>query len=349
MRLFTSAAARLFRLGTDARRWGYARGLFRTRSLSHPVISVGNLSVGGTGKSPMVAYLAGLTRELGFEPAILTRGYRGKAESGNLLVSDGSQVLADSIEAGDEAYMLASTLPTTPVGVGANRWETGRLVEERLPHPRRLFLLDDGFQHLRLARDLDLVAIDATLPPTSDELLPLGRLREPLESLRRADAALLTRCHLATKQLPLLEAEIQSVIPGLPLFRFRTVLVEGVWVPEEKAVSLEETARRKAVALAAIGNPSQFLGDLGRSGLRVINEFLFRDHHPFTQAEIDQILDRSRRLNADLLVTTEKDSVRLRNLDLRGFPTLVIRIRFEPEDGDAFKTWLATRLPLRET
>ncbi len=341
---WTALAEPLFRAGVRVRRELYRGRLLRMRRLSHPVVSIGNISVGGTGKSPLVHYFAELLREEGLAPAVLSRGYRGTWERDNRLVSDHERLLATASEAGDEAFMLARSLPGTLVAVGRNRWKSGRLIEQRHPHPARVFLLDDGFQHLALARDLDLVAIDATRPRLEEALLPAGLLREPPQALARADAILLTRCHLAEARLAELEEEIRSLAPAVLRFRFRTVPVALRPLAGGETEALTARAGSRGVALAALGNPQQFLLDVARAGVKVVNEFLFRDHHPFSQRELDTVIERARRLSGEFVITTEKDAVRLEHLDFRGFPFLALDIRYQTSEPETLHTWLLDRL-----
>lgn len=335
----------LFRTGVWVRDRAYRLGLLTARRLDAPVVSIGNLTVGGTGKSPLTVVFCRLLRDLGRAPAILSRGYRGSAESSNLLVSDGRSILCGPEISGDEPWMLAHLLPGIPVAVGANRLRSGRLVLSRLPDPHRVFVLDDGFQHRQLTRNLDLVAIDATVPLPGLRMLPAGTLREPVSALRRADAVLLTRCHQSPTNAVEHEEWIRKESPCLPVFRFRTLqrgyrdATTGEEIPTKELVSVQ------AVAVAAIGNPKQLLFDLGRTGLRVVNEFLFPDHHAFTQDEVAQIVGRARKLGAETLVTTEKDAVRLRGLDLDGFPCRVLQMDFVTEQETELRSWLENRLP----
>lgn len=346
--LVTSAAEQLFRLGVGCRNQLYRHRLLRVHRLEQPVISVGNLSVGGTGKSPLVAYLCRLLLEMGYAPAVLSRGYRGLAERSNRIVSDGRSILCDVRTSGDEAFMLAQELPDVPLAVGADRVASARMIARQLPHLRRVFVLDDGFQHRRLARTVDLVAVDATIPLAALRLIPAGPLREPAGSLRRADAVLLTRCHQATTRVVEQMTYLQRCAPSLPVFTFKTVFEGYRGLGETTTVPMAGFVGRKAVALAALGNPGQFLHDLGRSGLRVINEFLFPDHHAYTRGEVRLVVQRARRLGAEMLITTAKDAVRLDESDLDGFPCHVLEIRFESEDPTAFRSWLEHRLPAAE-
>ncbi|HRR27168.1 MAG TPA: tetraacyldisaccharide 4'-kinase [Acidobacteriota bacterium] len=335
--------ARIYGAGVTARAAAYRMGFLRSRKLPVPVVSVGNLTVGGSGKTPLVERLCRDLLEMGYRPAVLSRGYRGEAERSNLLVSDGRQISAGAETAGDEPYLLACLLPDVPIAVGRKRFRSAALILERLPEPRRIFVLDDGFQHLALARDLDLVAIDAN---TSSEcrLLPAGRLREHPTALRRADGVCLTRCHLRRARPEVLENQIHTIDPRLPCFRFVTRYVG--WVDERGSIlPLDARARIRAVALAGVAQPQQFLDDLAQLGIRIISEFLLPDHHRFTSQELDRIISHAHRLGAEAIVTTEKDRVRLERFFPLPVPLLALRIRFEPASPDVWRRWLSDHLP----
>jgi len=175
----------------------YTSGLKKSRCLKSPVISIGNITLGGTGKTPFTIYLAKKLKNEGFSPAVLSRGYRGSAEKMNLLVSNGRELLCSAEESGDEPRLMAEKLPGIMVAVGSNRFKSARLCHQEKSPETNIFILDDGFQHIQLQRDLDIVLIDATNPFGGEMLVPSGILREPLSSLARADAFVITRCHLS--------------------------------------------------------------------------------------------------------------------------------------------------------
>jgi tetraacyldisaccharide 4'-kinase len=329
---------------TRVRAFLYLRGFLKRRTLGHPVVSVGNLTVGGSGKTPMVVYLADLLGREGFAPAVLSRGYKGKAESTNLLVSDGKRVFAGVEDAGDEPIMMARRLPGVPVAVGADRWASGRLIENRLPHDRRVFLLDDGFQHLRLARNVDLLLMDATQPILDGKPMPAGWMREPHSAAARAHAFLVTRSHQARLRLKWIDGELHKIVPHLPIFHFEHAIEGFFELASGRSVPEEELAGKQVVALAALGNPGQFVNDLGRAGVRVVNEFLFRDHHPYIQPEVDRVLEVAEKLSTDTIVTTEKDLPRLEGLDLTRGRFLFARLRLECRGEEEFPRWLLSRL-----
>jgi len=292
----------------------------------------------------LAAYVIRELQQLGYQPALISRGYGRSSKDRTVLVSDGQSIDVDVQTAGDEPLMLARQSPGAVVVVGPRRWKAGRWVETHLPSASRVFVLDDGFQHLSLARDVDIVTVDATVRRLVTRLLPAGPGREPAGSLQRADAVCLTRCHLAPDSAAEREREIQALAPGMPVFRFSSLpwglrdLRSGTLGP------LDAVVGRKVVALAALGNPGQFLQDLARSGCKVINEFIFPDHHPFTQAELDLIRRRAQTLGVDTVITTEKDAVRIEGLDPGGLEILAFCIRFETPGRAEFREWLGTRI-----
>jgi tetraacyldisaccharide 4'-kinase len=278
------------------------------------VISVGNLSLGGRGKTPVVARVCELLREERLAVSVLSRGYKGSFRGDCLFVSDGERIAASAAQAGDEPVMLARQLPGVVVAVGRDRGLVGRAVELRFGD--RVHVLDDGFQHLSLHRDLDLVCVDAR--DLADVPLPGGRLREPLSSLERAHLVLLSGAERGrSEQVAALEASlgVRRVI------RFgRRVLgcVSRDGVPH--------ASPRRPFLLAAIAAPDRFLADARAESGEVAGTAFFRDHHAFTSAELEALARRAKEAGADALLTTAKDEVRLpEGLDL-GLPLLVLRI-----------------------
>jgi len=335
----------LYGSAARARLYLYRQGVFRTKRLLRPVISVGNLTTGGTGKTPVVRFLAELLIDAGYHPSILSRGYRGKAESTGLLVSDGEQIHCGPEIAGDEPFLLAEQIPGALVVVGKNRWNSGNEVETRFESV--VHLLDDGFQHLRLHRDLDLLLIDATSPLERMELLPSGNLREPVDSIRRAHAVLLTRSHLVKNdELRAFEAAIKRWNPSIPVFLFHHQASEPIELINGTRKTLIELQDQPVAALAAIGNPGQFLTDLERLNLQVKEKLIFRDHHRFSQHDLDQILAICERGNLKSVITTEKDAVRLRQLPLPENRFYALPIVACSRDEAAFKSWFLERVSL---
>ncbi len=278
----------------------YQRGTFHTTKLHRPVISVGNITAGGTGKTPLVEWVARNVAGAGKNVCILTRGYGRENPQRQVVVSDGTTILATPAEAGDEPFLLATKLlGSAAVVCNADRISAGRFAIETLGAD--CFVLDDGFQHLRLARDLNIVTIDATNPWGGGQLLPYGRLREPVSNLTRADCVVLTRCDQA-ENLETLQAEIRALTRGVPLLHSSMKPVR----------SLLPTG--PVAAFCAVGNPTSFFRQLKESDYEVVFEKSFTDHHAYTQNDVDELIRAATRAGATSLITTAKDAVKLRSL-----------------------------------
>jgi tetraacyldisaccharide 4'-kinase len=287
-----------------------------------PVLSVGNLAAGGTGKTPMVAWLVRCLAAEGRKPAVVTRGYGGRAGKGPLLVSSGDGPLAGPEVSGDEPVLLARALPGVSVLAGSDRLAGASAAAAE---GADVVVLDDGFQHRRLARDLDLVLLDGTEPFGNGRLLPAGPLREPKEALARASAVIVTRCRPAA-DLSAIAAEVARHAPGVPVFR------AGHRRLGFAAASGAPAARpARAVAFCGIGNPVPFLRDLEEEGVDVIAARVFADHHPYQRREIRGLEKLAARHGA-ALVTTEKDLVRVPTAT--GGPVLALRIETVVHDAE---------------
>jgi len=291
----------------------YRRGLAPRSRLAGPVISVGNLGVGGSGKTPVVARLAEILRDAGLKVAVLSRGYGGTFRREALVVSDGASVLAGADEAGDEPVMLARDLPGVVVAVGPRRDAVGRAVEARFG--RLVHVLDDGFQHLRLERDLDLLCLDVR--DLGDRPMPAGRLREWPSAIDRADAFLLTRLEAASEEeIAALEARLG------PERTFRVARRPTGWRTPGGAPA---PAPARAYLLAAIARPERLERDVAGGGVAVVGRAFFRDHHRYRAEELAAAAREARAAGADAIVTTAKDAVRLPAGDLC-LPVLVLGI-----------------------
>ena len=275
------------------------------RRLDVPVISVGNLSMGGTGKTPWVLHLAGLLRAAGHTPAILTRGYGRHALAGDLVVAPGAQVSVE--ESGDEPQIFIRS-GLAAVGIGADRARTAALLLERFPAD--VFLLDDGFQHVRLARDLDIVLVDALDPFGGGFVFPLGRLREPVGSLSRAGAIVITRSQFSDL-VPAIENAVRRANPNVPIFR--AGIEPEAWVDAATGAShpLARPPFASASAFCGLGNPQSFRRTLERLGVEPAAWFEFDDHHRYRPRELRSMAHQAVAANSTALVTTEKDAVNL--------------------------------------
>jgi tetraacyldisaccharide 4'-kinase len=288
------------------RAWLYSAGVFESFAIPCRVIAVGNITVGGTGKTPTVCLLARSLHELGFKVAVVTRGYRGTHTRTPLIVSDGTKVCSSCAEAGDEAVMLAAKLPGIPVIACRDRVAAGIYACDMFGSES--VLLDDGFQHLRLRRDLDIVLVNAADPFGNGSLLPRGILREPLTALKRAGIIVLTKADSPARADDL-AARLRDIHPDAGFFsavyrraRFRTF-------PEETVVPADELSGKKAAALCSIGDPASFTAMLAQAGMKVSARMMYPDHHAYTADDYTAIRDMASRV--DVIITTEKDIAKL--------------------------------------
>jgi tetraacyldisaccharide 4'-kinase len=341
-------------VATWRRRW-YAQSPERQYRLTQPVISVGNLRVGGSGKTPATAHIARVLLDRGERPVILSRGYaRQQANAGVTVVSDRSRVLTDVAHAGDEPFLLARMLPGVPVLVCANRYHAGLEAEARFS--ASVHVLDDGFQHVKLARDIDLLLVDAD--DLADRVLPAGRLREPLANASIADAVITPGVDRDTARsiavnLGVADAFVMTRTLG------SAVLLSGTGaLPHATSVSTVAGLATNApvfgiaglatdtpvFAIAGIARPERFFDDLRAAGLRVCGTQAFPDHHQFSRQDIVGIVDAARAHGAAAVVTTEKDAVRLGSLDTSALPFAAVPLAARIEPAEEFGTWVTERL-----
>ncbi len=307
----------------------------RAARLPRPVVSVGNLGWGGAGKTPFVAALAEHWRAAGRRVAILSRGY-GRSSRGALVVSRGGGPEVGVESAGDEPYLLARALPGVAVLVGERRSEAGQLALAELASPPDLFLLDDGFSHRALKRDIDLLLFAAADPWSGGRLLPAGRLREPITAARRADAVILTGADPAR---PGTGVELASQLasfgfsgPGFASF----TRVGGA----RRADGAPLAEGTRVLAVAAIAHPESFFASARAAGLVLADRMALRDHAAYSERERREIERRARKVGAEVVLTTEKDRAKLEGR--LASPLAVLPIQAEPDS--AFWAWLDGRL-----
>lgn len=309
----------------------YQRRLFHVHRVGAPVICVGNITTGGTGKTPIVEWIAREFARRQRRVCILTRGYGRQHPGSRVLVSNGSEIFVDARAAGDEPLLLAEKLKgeaaviCDPDRVAAARWAIDNLGAD-------LFILDDGFQHLRLARDLNMVAIDATNPWGNRRLLPLGHLRESPDQLARADCVVITRAD-DVAQAEELKSEIHQLSKGRPVFlsRMRIDGLRELKARTESEVSFDALKSRPVAAFCGIGNPESFFAQLRRNGFQLCHTHAFPDHHNYTQQEINSLISQSTTRGAHALLTTAKDEVKLRSLGCE-LPCYVVDVGIEIAD-----------------
>ncbi|MSO18976.1 MAG: tetraacyldisaccharide 4'-kinase [Acidobacteria bacterium] len=311
--VFWRMVSALWFLAASVRAWAYRSGLRRQQRLRAPVISVGNITFGGTGKTPFTIWLAEKLHERGYRVAILTRGYRRQSK-GVRTYPPGSQRASSvtspsSSHDGDEVQLYLRHLPHAAVGIAVQRYAAGSLLEKQSRVD--VHLLDDGFQHLPLARVCDLVLIDATNPWGARDGLPRA-LREPVSALRRAHILLLTRCEqVGDTTLDSLEFQLRALRGDAAIFRSETRLAGFRNSLETPLTPVDSFAGRQAVAVCGVGNPESFFALLRAAGITLAATRVFPDHHHYNDQDVDQINDLLRSHSADYLITTEKDVVNL--------------------------------------
>ncbi|MFQ3639932.1 MAG: tetraacyldisaccharide 4'-kinase [Chloracidobacterium sp.] len=327
--------AKLYEFGVRLRMALYETAYLKPKALTKPVIAVGNITAGGTGKTPLVEYIARYLTDEGHETAVLTRGY-GRAATARVVLNDG-QPPPTWMTAGDEPLMLARRLPDVKIIVGADRHANGRFAETT--YGCDVFVLDDGFQHLQLQRDLNILVLDATDPFGNGELLPFGRLREPLYALKRADAIVVTRTDRAFDQSHLLGvlAACESTAPVF--FAYHDIV--GVHELATRRPQAQRTLVSAPIGLfSALGNPAVFEDDLANLGAKVVFTRRFPDHHRYTAADIAAIVAEAKAAGAQRLVTTEKDAVKVEGFDFGNLPVSVVEIKTMVEDEVGLKSLL---------
>ena len=312
----------------------YTRGIFQTRRLPCTVISVGNIVVGGTGKTPAVIAIAKQLQADGVRVAILLRGYKRQSREKITIVTDGEQRFCTAAESGDEADMMARLLPRIPIIVGRHRYAAGQLAINRFKS--EVLLLDDGFQHRQLHRDEDIVTVDATRPFGTGQLLPAGTLREPITALRRADIILLTRTDsIGRRDIPVpktepiqtgrallqeeglpadIREELGKLVPNTPV-------LESVHRPthlyllsdagDSERLPLKWLSGKRLLAVCGIGNPNAFVTTLNHYTPETVKLLAFPDHHVYTEADCQRIQRKMTQTGAACIVTTQKDEQKL--------------------------------------
>ncbi len=355
--LVTMPLSLVYGLGRSLARGLRVWGPLPRRKLPVPVVCVGNLTVGGTGKTPFTQELALQLRASGWRPAIISRGYRAGARLDRpLVVSNGELVLAAADQAGDEPCWLAGHCPGVPIIVHPNRWLAGKEAIEQFGCD--LIVLDDGFQHDPLRRELDLVLWDLRDTPERMWLLPTGRLREPLSALRRAGAIVLTHGEYLTprrreRQSARVIHQLKRHAPGVPLLEAQT-LIEGWERVAGRARSAAASsgsggpwpwAGRRVLAVSGLARPEGFESMIQASGAILLRHFDYPDHHDYQVEEVDRWRTAMVQYGAEMILTTTKDAVKLAGLPMFGLTVLAVRIRMGIKDRERWAALLEEKLP----
>lgn len=342
-------ASHLYGFACRLRAGSYRVGIFPSSRLPCRVISIGNLTVGGTGKTPMVIHLADYLSRSGRKVGVVSRGYGGKTNASELLVSDGERLLVTPKQVGEEPYLIAQRLSSVPVIVGKRRAGAGRILCERFGVDT--LLLDDGFQHLSLYRDVNLLLIDITDPFGNGFLLPRGILREPFSALGRADAILLTRIEQnGYAESDRIKALLEEISRRYTLPILRSSFSPSLLVPltESPAQGIEWIRQKRWYLFSGIGNPQAFRRSVELLGGKIVGEKIYSDHCDYSHRMVKSLFQDITRTSPDGVITTEKDGVKVRPHLPTGLPVFALRIEVgEIEEKAVFdKLVLGTERPL---
>lgn len=318
----------------------YRRGILVTHRLPVPVISIGNLTLGGTGKTPCVIEVVRLLLTMGRRPAVISRGYHGRARQVVNVVSDGREILLDACLAGDEPYLLAQILPGVPVLTGVKRAEVARYAYERFNVD--VIVLDDGFQHLALDRGLDLVLFKAPEFLGKARVFPGGRLREPVTALSRAHAFIFTGMdERYQEKAAYFSRFFLANFRDRPVFQTAYKADGLIRLADGAILNLEKDRAMKFCAFCGLADPDSFRSTLARENLQVVDCKPFSDHYSYTTQDMADLVAWAGRSGAEALITTEKDLVKLKGF-VPGLPVFALRVRFDL--GDDFRRFVEERL-----
>jgi tetraacyldisaccharide 4'-kinase len=347
LNLLLTILSKAYGAGIRLRRDGYALGIWKSKKLPCTVISIGNLTTGGTGKTPMAIYVAERVRRLGYRVAVISRGYKGAAEKSGGIVSDGNAVLMDPHTAGDEPFLLAASLKGIPVLVGHDRYQSGMHAIKRFQ--TEVVILDDAFQHLALFRDLNLLLLDCTRPFGNGHLLPRGTLREPASALDFSDALIMTRSPepFHSPAEPWANARPVFYATHEPFFsRFFSAGEKLTFQPDEPFCGDMQFNGKRYYAFSGIARNDDFLKTLQKMGADVRGFQEFSDHHFYSYDDIRVILNAAVNAGATALVTTEKDLARLHGRFQFAMECVVVGIRMSLDNTLAFDRFIQNRISL---
>ncbi|MBW1650403.1 MAG: tetraacyldisaccharide 4'-kinase [Deltaproteobacteria bacterium] len=336
LKFFLSVLSVFYKFTVAVNNFLYKKKIRKIKKLPCFVISAGNITAGGTGKTPLVIYLAKLTQKLGYKPAIITRGYKGGYEKKGGVVSDGKKICANAEDAGDEPFMIAKGLKNIPVMAGKSRYKSGITAINKFGAD--IIILDDGFQHQKLFRNLNLLLLDYKKPFGNKRLLPRGILREPIFSVKRADAVILTRAES-------FNLENIKKITCAPVFK--SVHIPFI-IKNNKKISEDENflKKKKAVIFSGIAQNKEFYRTVKNLDCFIKSFIRFEDHHKYIKKDFEKINNAAKNLDADIIITTEKDYVKI-PADIKFFCELIIigiNIRFADDSPQNFDKLIEEKL-----
>lgn len=327
----------------------FSSSILRERRLPAAVISVGNITLGGSGKTPLVICIAQILVKLGHTPAILTRGY-GRIHSREArIIAPGEAVPDAAATLGDEPALVRRHIPSAWLGISKNRLETGKVIAGR--DPKVVFVLDDGFQHRKLHRDLDIVIIDESQPLKSNRVFPRGTLREPVSGLHRSDGIVRLGL-LGEQETDPAGSECRNLKPGTPIFRCRqrieTLVPFSSWQRfcPGSGIAVEKVPfQESAYLVSALGNPERFQNDIRRMGINGHGATFFPDHHRLSRKDWQHCVEKAHQKGAGVIITTEKDAVKIS--EPPEFPLLVAVQTTQMADAGAFESFLKSGIKER--
>ena len=324
----------------------YDKRILAVIKLPCPVISVGNITVGGTGKTPCVIMLAQMLQSQGFRPAILSRGYGGKNTKQVSIISNGKSVLLDSKTSGDEPFLMAKSLNNIPIIVGPKRIKTGRVAISQFG--ANVLICDDAMQHRQIFRDIDLVLLDSQNPFGNGHVLPRGKLREPIAGLKRASAFLLTRTD-ETNEAGNINSKLAQ-LGNIPIFTSIHKLQNVIKGDYSDIWPISKLSGKKVCAFCGIAKPDSFQKSLLAAGANILSWDTFPDHHSYSRDELDTIKSKFSNHKADIIITTQKDGMRLQNFP--DFLSKIYLLRIEMEvtpSPELFNKFIVDRLAAADT
>jgi tetraacyldisaccharide 4'-kinase len=341
IKIIASAISLPYRLIITFRNRLYDKKIFTVVKLPCPVISVGNIAVGGTGKTPCVIMLARMLQSHGFKPAILSRGYGGSSTKSVNIVADGKNILLDSKTAGDEPFLMAQSLRSIPIIVGPQRIKTGKTAINRFG--ANVLICDDAMQHRQIFRDINLVLLDGQDPLGNGHVLPRGKLREPIAGLKRASAFLLTRTNETPKTDNINKKLSQT--GNIPIFTSIHKLKDVIKGDYSDKWPIAGLKGKKVCAFCGIAKPDSFKKSLLAAECHILSLDTFPDHHNYSRAELEIIKIKFYNNKADLIITTQKDGMRLQNF--AEFLSIIYMMRIEMKitpSQESFDNFILDRL-----